>query len=350
MHVFLAAGGVAGHNRLVTDLPGQMRILVKCLQRKPMFVDVTEFMTVSQLKQSIASATGMHALEMRIVFRGSVLPDTVRVLLLNLTSKSSIWFSPEPWALSRIKTIGCPYRPYLYRSTADCPSVIPPSRFSSLSASPSREQVPGQIAAPVDYTPMSEAPKVMAPPWLGDSDYIERALAFQYDPVARFEMQKSMDRSLILAESRIGGFSKLTSRHVNGEDILHKYASARADLNNAFPTVIPQSKLSAPSISPLPCQFSQPRPLADAANSPTVQQEAPNPTGPLQEFLAVEKRNSRTDLDEWFLYRRARRKRKLGFWLGEVTPEEKAAYERLEGSEKVKGARRSPMVSRLRRG
>lgn len=199
-----------------------MKIVIKQLRDSPFLIEIIETMTILDVKTTISQINGILPRFQQLILRGNVLDNSTSVESLRLREMGSLYLVAK--APKKPKACGLPKLLSQASSNGFC------SLIDSL-----RENNP-QLAFVFN-----------------DRETISENLEAYRSPQTRFELLKSFDRTMNLAEMRVGGFQDIVKHHQYVETTLETLME-QCRPERIIPTVIPKAP-KGPSTDPLPNPF-----------------------------------------------------------------------------------------------
>ena len=213
-----------------------MRLLVKRLRESPFIVEVTEQMTVFNVKQVISGMTGVLPSLQYLILRGAILSDESRVKQLHLADMGAIYLSVKRQKMSASTGTR--------RDDDNLLCLVADS-----------DQFCDSICVGAQDLHLSHA--------LNDREFLNENIMAMKNQSTRVEYLRSIDNAMNMTEARRHGFRALVSRHKAIERAIEattdKFMERSLFAVTQEKTVIPP-KADAPNTEPLPFKFFQ-RPI-----------------------------------------------------------------------------------------
>lgn len=213
-----------------------MRLVVKSLHDSPFIVEVTEQMTIFDVKQVISTMTGVLPNSQHLVHRGSVLPDDSSLAQFNLSDMNAIYLSVK-------------------RKREESEKPAPRTDDSLVYLVGDSDSFCDSICVEAQDPHLAHA--------LNDREFLAENFMAMKNQSTRLEYLRSVDKAMNMTEGRRNGFRALVSRYNAIERAIDATTEKFMERNPfAFTrekTVIPP-KAEAPSTDPLPFDFF-PRPF-----------------------------------------------------------------------------------------
>lgn len=209
-----------------------MKLVVWCKRDSPFLVDVTERMTVFEIKKVIARVINVLPSFQQLVHRGRVLQDDNRVTQLELSDMGTIYL-----VVKRLR-------------------LFCEQRSEERGIGRAQMVMSGGISAIPGLGRVIEAMKSRSPQFahaLRDENALGANIAAYYNPATRGELLKSVDRTLNMVESRYRGFREIVAHHRTVDAVV---TSLEEGSGLSGPETVMPEKATKPSTDPLPLEES----------------------------------------------------------------------------------------------